>query len=107
MGVMKRNLLLIMAVSTAICLQSSATVTPEQVTEPEYLINNGYSEVTAEEVMIMKNRSAGKPAEPLYNKSRNKFVRFCKNLYGYIDPARDTDERYHHDIHQSPDWKDL
>ena len=104
---MKRNLLLIMAVSTALCLNSYAAVTPEQVTEPEYLINNGYSEVTAEEVMISKNRTAGKPAEPLYDKSRNKFVRFWRNLYGYIDPASDTDERYHHDIHQSPNWRDL
>ena len=107
MGVMKRNLLLAMALCTAFCLHANAAITVEQTTDPEYLINGGYSEATAEEVLIVKNRVAGKPVEPLYEKRHNKFVRFWRNIYGYIDPAVDTDERLHHDIHMSPSVKDL
>ena len=39
---------------------------------------DGYSEVTAEEIQIIKNRNAGQPAEPLYDRSHNRFVRFCR-----------------------------
>ena len=108
MDVMRKNLLLVLALfTTAVCLQANAAMTVEQQTEPDYVINNGYSEATAEEIVIMKNRIAGKPAEPLYEKNQNRFIRFCRNLYGYIDPATDTDERIHHDIHMSPNYKDL
>ena len=107
MGVMKKNLLLILALFTITCVQSNAAVTVEQVTEPDYIINNGYSETTAEEVMLIKNRVNGKPAESAVLKKRNKFVRFCRNMYGYLDPAQDTDERIHHDIEPSPNYRDL
>ena len=107
MGVMRRNLLLITALFTALCVQSHAAITVEQMTEPEYIINNGYSETTAEEVLILKRRAAGEPVEPLYDRSHSKFVRFWRNVFGYIDPAQDTDERLHHDIHQSPNFRDL
>ena len=107
MGVMKRNLVLAIALFTCICIQANAGVTVEQLTEPDYVINNGFSEATAEEIMIVKNRVAGKPAEPLYEKQRNGFVRFCRNVFGYIDPAQDTDERIHHNIHMSPNARDL
>ncbi len=106
MDIMKRNLL-ITALFAALCIQANAAITVEQTTNPEYLINSGYSEVTAEEVLILKNRAAGKPIEPLYEQKNNKFVRFFRNIFGYIDPAQDTDERLHHDIHVSPSWKDL
>ena len=106
MGVMKRNLLLL-AVCTTFCLQANAGVSVEQTTDPEFIINSGYSEACAEEVLISKQRANGQPAEPLYDKKRNKFVRFWRNLYGYIDPAWDTDERIHHNINQSPNWRDL
>ena len=106
MGVMKRNLL-IMALFTGLCIQANAAVTVEQTTDPEYLINGGFSEATAEEVVILKNRAAGKPVEPLYEQQHNKFVRFWRNVFGYIDGAQDTDERLHHDIQMSPNWRDL
>ena len=61
----------------------------------------------AEEIAIMKNRTEGKPAEPLYEKKHGKFVRFWRNVYGYLDPAQDTDERIHHDVHMSPNVRDL
>lgn len=107
MGVMKRNLLLIMALFSLACVQVNSAVTVEQLTEPDYVINNGYSEATAEEILLIKNRVSGQPAEPIYQRSHNRFVRFCRNVYGYIDPAHDTDERIHHDIHMSPSAKDL
>ena len=104
---MKKNLLLVLALFTIVCMQSNATVTVRQVTEPDYVVNNGYSEATAEEIALVKNRMNGQPAEPLYEHKHNKFIRFCRNIYGYIDPAQDTDERIHHDIHMSPSIKDL
>ena len=106
MGVMKRNLL-VLALFTALCLQASASVTVEQTTDPEYIINSGYSEATAEEILIAKNRALGKPAEPLYESSGNRFTRFWRNVYGYIDPAASTDRRIHHDINLSPSARDL
>ena len=107
MGFMRKNLLLILALFALVCVRANADVTPAQLTEAEYLINGGYSESAAEEVLILKNRANGKACEPLYEKEHNKFVRFLKNFYSYVDPAQDSEERYHHDIHQSPSWHDL
>ena len=107
MGVMKRNLLSILALLTFACAQANAGVTPNQVTEPDYMINSGYSEATAEEVLLIKNRVNGQPAEPIYDRGHNKFVRFWRNVFGYLDPSCDTDERIHHDIHMSPSPRDL
>lgn len=107
MGIMRKKLLFLTILSLMLSLSANASITPEEATEPEYLINFGYSEATAEEVNMQKNRVMGKPAEPLYNKKQNKFVKGWRYFYGYIDPAVDTDERIHHDIHMSPSWKDL
>jgi hypothetical protein len=107
MGVMKRNLLLVLAVFAFTCIQSNAAITVEQMTEPDYVINNGYSEATAEAVMLVKSRAKGQPAEPIYERGHNKFVRFCRNVMGYLDPAQSTDETIHHDIHMSPNVRDL
>ena len=104
---MKRNLLSTLALFAFVAVQANAATTVEQLTEPDFVINNGYSEAMAEEVMIVKNRTAGKPAEPLYERKHGAFVRFCRNVYGYLDPAQDTDERIHHDVHMSPNAKDL
>ena len=107
MGVMKRNLLLVSALFAVLCISVNAEVTPQQLTDPEYMINGGYSEAVAEEVLISKNRQAGKACEPLYEKNQNKAVRLWKTFYSYLDPAQDSEERYHHDIHQSPSYHDL
>ena len=104
---MKRNLFTILLLSCAFCLQANAGVTVEQLTEPDYVVNNGYSEATAEAITLVKSRSKGQPAEPIYEKGHNKFVRFCRNVMGYIDPAQSTDETIHHDIHMSPNVRDL
>lgn len=108
MGVMRKNLLLVLALFTLVCVRANADVTPAQITDPEYMINGGYSEATAEEVLILKNRNDGKPCEPLYEKKyNNKFVNFLRNSYSYLDNGVDSEERYHHDIHQSPSYHDL
>ena len=106
MGAMKRSLL-ILSVAVLFCVPAHAAVTVEQMTDADYVINNGYSETTAEEILISKNRNVGKPVEPLYPEKQTKFRRFCKNIYGYLDPSWDTEERYHHDINPSPNWRDL
>ena len=107
MGVMRRNLLFLAALCAFIAAPAMAAVTVEETTDAEYLINSGYSQAVAEDVFMTKNRVSGKPIEPLYEKSQNKFVRVCKKFYAYIDPAVDTDDRLHHDIHMSPDFSDL
>ena len=107
MGVMRRNLFLVLALFTALCISARADITLEQQTSPEYLFNNGYSEAVAEQALMQKNRVAGEPCEPLYEQKHNKFVRFMKGCYSYIDPAQDNIERYHHDIKMSPSHTDL
>ena len=107
MGAMKRNLLSVLALLTFACVQANASVTPEQVTEPDYVINSGYSEATAQEILLMKNRVNGQPTEHVYGMKGNKFVRFWRNVYSYLDPSVDNDERIHHDIHMSPSPRDL
>lgn len=104
---MRRSLFLVLALFTALCISAKADITPAEQVSAEYMINNGYSEAAAEESLIMQNRIAGNGVEPLYEQKHNKFVRFLRNCYGYLDPAQDNDERYHHDIHQSPSVKDL
>lgn len=108
MGVMKRNLLLfgILAIAFA-AMPAFASVTVEQSTEPEYIINSGFSEVLAEEVFVSKNRANGKSIEPLYDKSKNRFTKFCRGLYGYTFPEIDTYDRIHHNVKMSPSWSDL
>lgn len=107
MGVMRRNLFLVLALFSALCISARADVTPAQLTDPEYIINGGYSEMAAEEVMISKKRALGEPSEPLYEKQHNKFVRFLKGFYSYLDPSVDSQEFYHHDIQNAPGFRDL
>jgi hypothetical protein len=107
MGVMRKNLLLAIALLAFLTVPAKAAVTVEQSTDPEYLINQGYSQLTAEDVLIQKNRANGKPVEPLYEKSQNKFVKACRKFYAYIDPAQDLPDRLHHDVSPSPSWSDL
>ena len=84
-----------------------ASVTVDEVSEPEYLINSGYSQAVAEDVFVTKNRATGKPIEPLYETSSNRYVRWWKTFWAYLDPARDEVDRIHHDIELTPSYKDL
>ena len=107
MGVMKKFLLFGMILGILVSLPVRASVTVEESTDPEYMINSGFSQLTAEQVFIEKNRVTGKPIEPLYEKSNNIFVKAFRSLYSYLDSAIDSDERIHHDIKASPSYTDL
>ncbi len=104
---MRRKLLFAMALSAFMVMPSLAAMTVEESTDAEYLINQGYSQAAAEDVFIQKNRATGKPIEPLYEKTQNRFVKFCKTLYGYADPAQEEFDRIHHDVKLSPSYSDL
>lgn len=107
MGVMRRNLLFLAALCAFMAAPAMAAVTVEETTDAEYLINSGYSQAVAEDVFMSKNRASGKPIEPLYEKSQNKFVRVCRKFYAYLDPAIEEEDRIHHDIKMSPSYSDL
>lgn len=104
---MKKNLVLSLLLFSVLCIRANADITLEQASDAEYLINSGYSEAAAEEVFLVKNRINGKACEPLYDKESNKTFKFIKNFCSYLDPALDNDERLHHDVEQSPSYKDL
>ena len=89
------------------CEYVSAAVTSEQLIDPEYMINAGYSESTAEYVFAQKNRVDSKPCEPLYYKDNNKFLKFVRYFTSYFDGAIETPDHLHHDIQNSPSYKDF
>jgi len=107
MGAMKKSLFYAIILSAFLTFPVSAATTVEQTTDAEYIINTGYSEQTAEDVFLMKNRATGKPVEPLYGKMPNRFTRFFKMLYASIDPSIEEADRLHHDIHKNPSFYDL
>ena len=88
-------------------LPVQASVTVNETTDPEYLINSGYSQASAEEVFVVKRRANGESIEPLYENTDNKFVKVWKRFWAYVDPARETYDSLHHDIQQSPSNLDL
>ena len=107
MGVMKKSLLFGIIFGVLLALPVRADVTVEESTDAEYMINNGFSQTVAEDVFMLKNRVAGKPIEPLYEKSQNCFVKTWRKIYAYIDPSIDEPDRLHHDIKLSPHPSDL
>ncbi len=107
MGAMRKNLLFLLVAVAFVSAPAMAELTVEQTTDAEYIINNGYSQVMAEDIFMLKNRVSGKPIEPLYEKSQNKFVRAWKKFYAYVDPSIENEDRIHHDIAPSPSYTDL
>lgn len=103
----RKIILLSLMLSFAAMIPAIAEVTPEQMTDPEYVVNQGYSRLMAEDVYVVKNRATGKPIEPLYNKNQNILIKGWKALWGYIDPANDRYDRIHHNIKPSPSVSDL
>ena len=101
-----RKILFVILMSL-ISLPAMADLAREEMTETEYLINAGYSQATAEDVFVMKNRALGKPIEPLYETSDNFIVRGWRKFYSYIDPAQATVDKIHHDIQLAPSASDL
>ena len=104
---MRRNLLLALVFSALISVPAMAAVTVEETTDAEYLLNSGYSQMTAEDVFMQKNRVNGKSVEPWDEKAQNKALNVCRKLYSYIDPSIDEPDRLHHDVSPSPSYSDL
>ncbi len=104
---MRKNLLLALVFAAMVTAPSMAAVMVEETTDTEYLINSGYSQMAAEDVFMQKSRVMGKPIEPLYEKSQNKFVQVCRKFFAYLDPALDEPDRIHHDIKPNPSYSDL
>ena len=88
-------------------IPSGASITVEETTDAEALINSGFSQSFAEDIFIQKNRVTGKPIEPLYEKSQNRFVKLCRKMYAYLDPGIENYDHIHHDITRSPSMLDL
>ena len=107
MGVMRRKLFYGIVLSAFLAVPAHAGITVEETTDPEYLINTGYSQLVAEDAFMLKNRAMGKPIEPLYETSSNKFVRLWRKFHAYVDPALDAQDRLHHDIKPYPSATDL
>ena len=104
---MERKLIFILALIAFITVPVRATMTVEESTDAEYLINAGYSQIMAEDVFMQKNRAMGKPIEPLYETSDNAVVKGWKKFFSYLDPAQDSLDRLHHDIKMTPTFSDL
>jgi len=102
-----RAIILSLFLSVMTVVPVSATVAVEQFTDPEFVVNQGYSQLTAEDVFMSKSRAAGKPIEPLYPQNQNALVRGWKAFWGYIDPAHDEVDRIHHNIKPSASFSDL
>lgn len=107
---MKTKLLLFAVVAMTIQLQSGAAVSVDYSTNPAYLQNYGLSAQTADMVQINKARAVGAeyytPAEQA-DANHNKFVRFWRNFYQYMDPAADDYSYEHHNTTPAPSYTDL
>ena len=109
MDIMKRRFILLSLVSMMAVVPAMASIGADQFSDPEFMVNQGYSQQVAEDAFVQKNRATGQPIEPLYNSSRNRniFVKGWKAFWGYLDPARDEADRIHHDISPTPSFRDL
>ena len=104
---MKKNFLFLLLILSMTVISVKADMTVEESTDAEYLINAGYSQITAEDVYMLKNRVNGKPIEPLYEQSSNKLVKCWRKFFSYLDPAQDAQDRLHHDVKMQPSFSDL
>lgn len=108
MGVMKKFLLfaLVALLSTNI---AKAEVTPDEFNEPSYIMNSGFSELAASDILIQQSRANGVPAVDITDKNtyHNPFIKAIRNTFIYLDPALEDDYRMHHDIKMTPSVHDL
>ncbi len=108
MGVMKKYLLLAIfaLLSTGI---AKADVTVDEMVDPSYVMNGGYSITTAADILILQARANG--VEPVNIEDKpyyhNPFIKGVRNVFIYLDPALEDNGRYHHDIKFTPQIHDL
>lgn len=97
----------LLLISQQIC---HSVLIEQEMCEPQYLINNGYSTEMAEMVNYQKSRSMAEEVnsiKPVPRSKRNKFALFWRRCLEYIDPALDDDSFYKHDIITEPKVEDF
>lgn len=108
MGVMNKVLLL----SAVILLSAGlvrAEVTSDEMLDPGYMMNSGFSELMAADAIIHQSRANGVPAMNIEEKAyhRKPLIHAIRKVFIYLDPAMEDDYRYHHDIKLTPQYNDL
>ncbi len=83
-------------------LPVSAYVITEETTSPEYLINNGYSPLTADHVQLEKARSRNQE----YKTARTLKKTWWRKVWEYIDFGTDDGTLLQHDINPGYTYKD-
>ena len=108
MGAMKKFLLLALVAFLSANLVK-AEVTPDEFNEPSYIMNSGFSEVTASDILIQQSRANGVPAVNIEDKSyyHNPFIKAVRNTFIYLDPSLEDDYRIHHNTKLTPSVHDL
>ena len=105
-----KKLLLVMIVTAATQIQGFAAISVDQTTSPAVLQNKGFSAQTTDIVNVSKARANGleyyTPDEEAYKK-QNKFVRFWRKLYVYIDSAAEDYSFYHYNTNTTPTYQEL
>ncbi len=108
MGVMKKFVLLAVfaLLSTGF---AKAEISPDELIDPSFVMNNGYSITTAADILIMDARANGVQPTNIEDKPyySNPFVKAVRSVFIYLDPALEDDARYHHDIKFTPQTYDL
>lgn len=96
----KFNLLLLLFI---ICvLPVSAYTITEETTSPEYIINSGYSSVTADHVQLEKARAKNQE----YKTERTLKKSWWRKAWEYIDYGTDDGTLLQHDINPGFSHKD-
>ncbi len=108
MGVMKKYFLLaIFALLSSGLVR--AEVTPDELVDPNFVMNNGYSITTASDIVTLQSRANGVPTTNIEDKAyyHNPVIKAVRNVFIYLDPALEDDGRFHHDIKFTPTVHDL
>lgn len=97
-----KKISLILSLMVMISLPVSAYVITEEVTSPEYIINNGYSHVTADHVQLEKARARNQE----YKTERTMHKTWWRKAWEYIDYGTDDGMLLQHDINPGYTYKD-
>jgi hypothetical protein len=106
---MNKKLLLLTIMAFA-AIPVFASVTVPQTTESEYVIDNGFSAVTAEMIQRGKANALAVPYisdEEIRMEEMPALQRVLVKFQKYFDPAADSDQFMNHDIRKTPDINDL
>lgn len=92
---MKKNLLLLVCL-LGLSLPASAVISPEELASPTYTMQHGYSAEMARLIDLQNTQITGAPKtyvnpDPAWYET-NKFVKFVRNVFIYLDPALDNEK---------------